>query len=104
LVGTNSTNREGAKYITELYKHLLSNDVFQKPDHLQNQVIEDEMELGEAIQQLNKMDAMLTSALIQIAKQTCQKKDAVLWTPEIRQTNLRVQYLNIMTNTQTKEV
>jgi hypothetical protein len=41
------------------------------------------------------MDELITKAMIRSEKETCKKKDAVLWTPDIQQSNLIVQYWNI---------
>jgi bifunctional N-acetylglucosamine-1-phosphate-uridyltransferase/glucosamine-1-phosphate-acetyltransferase GlmU-like protein len=38
---------------------------------------------------------MLTKAMIRIERLTCKKMDLVLWTPELKQSNLIIQFFNI---------
>jgi hypothetical protein len=95
MVGSNSTNAEGTKYINKLYTHLLSNNIISNASNLLESIINKTHNQEAAIKQLNMLDRSVTNAMLKIEKQTCKKKEPVLWTPEIRQSNLRLKYWNI---------
>jgi hypothetical protein len=95
MVGSNSTNYEGKQYVTKLYQHLKNNNAFNKAKYLLDMAKRGVLDLNEAIKDVNKLDELLTLAMVRIERQTCKKKDPVLWTPAIKQTNLIIQYWNI---------
>jgi hypothetical protein len=95
VVGSNSTNAEGERYIRQLHNHLQSNNIFQKSESLLEQSRVDTIDINIAINQLNKIDKIITDGMLHAENKQCKKKDPVMWTPAIQQSNLRVQYWNI---------
>jgi hypothetical protein len=95
MVGTNSTNREGSKYITGIYSHLKNNNIFGRVELLMQQVKQSAITEETATAELNKLDETITKAMIRSEKLNCKKKGKELWTPEIQQSNLRIQYYHI---------
>jgi hypothetical protein len=45
--------------------------------------------------EINKLDDIITSALLQMEKLHCARKAAALWTPILRQSSLSIQYWNV---------
>jgi hypothetical protein len=95
MVGTNSTNREGIKYITSIYEHLISNNIVRKVENLLQKVQQKTITDDTATIALNELDEMITNVMLRSEKMHCKKKGKELWTPEIRQSNLRIQYYHI---------
>jgi hypothetical protein len=96
LVGTNSTNKEGARYIRKLYRHLLENNVFYKVEKLYNKSKEQNADTEMIMTEINKLDEMITASMIRIEQKTCAKKDPAIWSPSLRQSNLTIQYWNVL--------
>jgi hypothetical protein len=95
IVGSNSTNR-GEEYIMYIHKYLKYHNIYDKPDELINE--RDTTSSGSAsiLSRVDIIDKLVTEIMCKSEKTNCKKKDNnALWTPEIGQSNLRVQYWNI---------
>jgi hypothetical protein len=92
MVGLNSTNTEGENYVKKLYAHLQSNNVISKTSVLLESINKNTHNHEAAIKQLDGIDESVTNAMIKIERKSCKKKEPVLWTPKVRQLNLRLQY------------
>jgi hypothetical protein len=49
----------------------------------------------EAVEKLNAYDNTVTLIMLRSEQKNCKKKGKELWTPEIQQSNLRIQYYHI---------
>lgn len=95
MVGSNSTNREGENYIKYINNQFIQHNIYDKEKVLG---IRSKFEnTGDSVMtDLNKLDKLITSIMIRSEKLNCKKKDNnTLWTPQIIQSNLRIQYWNI---------
>jgi hypothetical protein len=95
-VGTNSTNKEGTKYVRYLTKKLKENNVFEEVNNLLQQCdskegINEEIE-KQIEQKTNEMDDIITKLMLQAEEKTCKKKYIALWTPTLEQSHLIIQY------------
>jgi hypothetical protein len=95
LIGTNSTNKEGAEYIKYLYKHLKQHNIFNRIQTLLDETYDEHNEPERIMMELNKIDKEITTTMLRAEKKCCSKKDKALWTPELRQSNLLIQFWNI---------
>jgi hypothetical protein len=95
MVGSNSTNKEGIKYARQIYKHLINNNIYNKAKNLYTDVTNNTINERTAFDQLNKMDKKITQIMLTSEIDNCSKKDQTMWTPAIKQSNLRIQYWNI---------
>jgi hypothetical protein len=95
-VGSNSTNEESERYIRHLYKFLNKIKIFDKAKDLYNKANDATACKQDMMRQLNEIDASITQAMIKYEKSTCSLKDRVLWSPEIEQSNLMVQFWNVL--------
>jgi Reverse transcriptase (RNA-dependent DNA polymerase) len=95
LVGTNSTNMEGERYIRHLHKTLICHNIFQRLQTIADTDISKltEEDKDELMNRINVIDKTVTEQMLSAEKQTCSKKDAALWSPDLYQSNLRIQYL-----------
>jgi hypothetical protein len=97
LIGTNSTNREGVKYINELNNYLEYHKIFQKIDCIYNEVHGDtvinKQEIGEAV---NKLDMMITNGMLSSEKHNCKKKTKAMWSPKLNESHYTVEFWNIV--------
>jgi hypothetical protein len=96
LVGTNSTNEEGERYMCHLYKYLVSEDIFNKVETLYKAACERTMSADDTMTQLNKYDDIITTAMLKYEKCTCSMKDKAYWSPELEQSNLLIQFWNVL--------
>jgi hypothetical protein len=78
LIGTNSTNEEGKRYIKHLYQHLLNNNLFNKSEELLKRAKDGVHNRTQEIPILEKMDDLITKAMLKAEHDTCKKKDLVL--------------------------
>jgi hypothetical protein len=96
LVGTNSTNVEGERYIRHLHNYLNKYDMFNKVARLEQHAKDNSKPNVEIMEKLNKYDTIITDAMIKYEKSTCSEKDRAYWSPELEQSNLFVQFWNIL--------
>jgi hypothetical protein len=66
MVGSNSTNAEGEKYVRKLYAHLKPNNIIAKASKLLESTIENTNNQVTAIKQLDKIDASVANAMLKI--------------------------------------
>jgi hypothetical protein len=69
--------------------------MFSKAKQLYTDVTNKTTNETSALDQLDKIDNKITQILLTAEKDNCSKKDQTIWTPEIKQSNLRLQYWNI---------
>jgi hypothetical protein len=96
LVGTNSTNEEGERYVWHLHTYLTKIDIFNKVSNLYQSSIDNSITKDEIMRQLNNYDNLLTIAMLKYEKATCSMKDTAYWSPELEQSNLLIQFWNIL--------
>jgi hypothetical protein len=95
LIGTNSTNAEGEKYVKHLDYLFKMHRIYDKINQLHIQ--SKDPENLEAVElQLNKLDTIITESMLLAEKKNCKKKQKALWSPELQQSNLTIQYWNIL--------
>jgi hypothetical protein len=95
LVESNSTNQEGINYAHDINKQLLHHNIYEQSDTMLQQAKSGCLDKNQLLYQLSEMDLFVTATMLNAEKKHCKKKDPVLWTPDIYQSNLRVQYYNI---------
>jgi hypothetical protein len=54
--------------------------------------------------ELNNLDDLITVAMLSAEKRTCAKKDVALWLPTLEQSNLAIQYWNIVLKSTQQQV
>jgi hypothetical protein len=95
FVGSNSTNNEGINFAHNINEQLLHHDIYKKREELLLLAKEGKSNKELLLYQLNHMDKFITTTMLNSEIKCCKKKDPVLWTPAVYQSNLRVQYYNI---------
>jgi hypothetical protein len=97
LIGTNSTNEEGERYIRYLYKLLNNHNVFKRAQQILEQSITctSENEITEIKNKLNNIDKIITESMLLAEKKKCSKKYNAPYSPELHQTHLEVSYWNV---------
>lgn len=104
LVGSNTSNKEGEAYIRYVYKYLLYHNIFQKTEVLKESVKYKTESSDSLIKKINTIDILITEVRLKSEKVNCRLKDNnTLWTPELLQSNLRIQYWNISLKSKNKE-
>jgi hypothetical protein len=58
----------------------------------------------EAITKLNNMDEKLTKTMLISETESCKRKDPVLWTPESKKSNPRIQYWNLFLKSERQRI
>jgi hypothetical protein len=98
IIGSNSTNREGERYIKHLYRNLQRHNIFEEVQRIENSIkTQNTEEDKEAIQYLsNLLDEHITKLMISAEDNTVSVKDLALWSPILAQSNLVIQYWNIV--------
>jgi hypothetical protein len=110
-IGTNSTNQEAEKYIRKLDNQLVYHRVYEKMTNISREA----SEIGEGRNNLEKnrlseiyeakmLDQVITKAMLQAEKECCNPKETALWTPELYQSNLTIQYFNILNKSSNKHI
>jgi hypothetical protein len=94
LVGTNSTNKEGTKYVRCLYNRLQEHKIFDQIEELLAKVSTTTTDSDKVsiVRQLNQIDDEITRLMLLAEEKTCKKKYAALWTPTLEQSHLVIQY------------
>jgi hypothetical protein len=92
--GSNSTNKEGSSYAHDINEQFMKHNIYERSEKILNDIKTGQYDSENMSYQINVMDEFITSAMINAEKKCCKKKDPVLWTPEVYQSNLRVQYYN----------
>jgi hypothetical protein len=49
------------------------------------------------LQQINDLDNLITRLMLYSEKKCCKKKERALWSPTLQQSNLTIQYWNVLT-------
>jgi hypothetical protein len=62
---------------------------------LYNRTSDKDCDVESIMKELNILDKEITQSMIRYEKQCCAKKDLAIWTPELRQSNLLIQYWNV---------
>jgi hypothetical protein len=96
LVGSNCTNEEGERYIRHLYRFLLKKNIFNKVADLHKAACENTMSKDSIMIKLNTYDNIITNAMLKYDLSTCSMKDHAYWSPELEQSNLLIQFWNIL--------
>jgi hypothetical protein len=96
LVGSNSTNEESERYIRHLYNFLQKKDIFNRVADLYKAACDNTMSKSTIMQELNICDDIITTAMLKYEKSTCSMKDRAYWSPELEQSNLLIQFWNIL--------
>jgi hypothetical protein len=104
MVGSNSTNDEGKRYVEHIYQDLQENKIFNKSKKLLQETKNPNWNIEQSVQQLEAMDQLITHAIIRAELKTCKLKEPILWTPAIEQSNLLIQYWNIQVKTRRKGI
>jgi ribonuclease HI len=96
-IGTNSTNKEGEKYIEFLDNKFNEHNIYKKMKNLSQQVdITETIDNPSLLQiEAEKLDKLITEFMLLAEKRCCKRKDVALWTPELHQSNLVIQYINL---------
>jgi hypothetical protein len=94
LVGSNSTNKEGINHAHNLNEQFLCHNKYERSEKLLLLAKSNSSGDNHLIQQLNEMDKFVTTSMINSDVKCCKKKDPVLWTPAVYQSNLQIQYYN----------
>jgi hypothetical protein len=104
LVGTNSTNIEGDRYVRHLYNSLIKDNVFERVRILFEQSIQENPDIDLIMGELNELDELITIIMLKSEASTCSLKDRVYWSPEIHRSNLIVQYWNIFNKSMRQKI
>jgi hypothetical protein len=98
LVGSNSTVKESENYITYLYDQFIHHRIFDKIHNLYNETLveKNDDEKADIMKKLNTLDKIITDAMLRSEIKHCSKKDPTMYSPILKQSNLEVQYWNIM--------
>jgi hypothetical protein len=92
IIGSNSTNKEGERFIRHLYRTLTKHDIFTSVDSIQQQINENNYDLDTIMIQINALDTIITNLMLQAEDNTVCVKDMTLWSPALAQSNLIIQY------------
>jgi hypothetical protein len=95
MVGLDSTKYKGEQYITQLYNQLLSHNIFQESESLLLNIIKKTTPTEQSVDKMQKMDSIITIAMLKAEQDSCKKKDAVLWSPKIIQSHVQLCYWNL---------
>jgi hypothetical protein len=96
IIGTNSTNREGERYIKHLYRNLSKQNIFDEVEQLKinsDYIKEDDKDA--IMYLLNMIDEHITKLMLSAEENSVCVKDLALWSPILAQSNLAIQYWNI---------
>jgi hypothetical protein len=74
IVGSNSTNAEGGRYIKHLHAHLLSNNIFIKSKQLLDNSLNSTGDINLSIQQLSCIDKIITDGMLNAERTQCKKR------------------------------
>jgi hypothetical protein len=92
MVGTTTTNQEGIHYVTYLYDHLQQSNVFYDCHSLLLSSSQPGADITLLAARLNDIDDTITKLMLQAEKKTCKKRHMALWTPQLEQSHLIIQY------------
>jgi hypothetical protein len=94
-VGSNSTNKEGYNYAHDINEQFMKHNIYDRSERILSEIRSGEYNNEKPCYQINViMDEFITTTMLNAEKRCCKKKNPVLWTPEVFQSNLRVQYYN----------
>jgi hypothetical protein len=92
LIGTNSTNHEGEKYIREVDNFCKYHRIYEKVDRMYNQVEEGSiLDNDHIMEELDKIDELLTRGMLASEKHNCKRKPRTMWSPKLSESHLTVQ-------------
>jgi Reverse transcriptase (RNA-dependent DNA polymerase) len=96
MIGGNSTNLEGEKYIKWLDNHFKYHRIYEKVENVFNSAMTKSYDEKEHVmEEINKIDKIITEAMLCAEKRNCKKKLHALWSPKLYQSQLLVQFWNI---------
>jgi hypothetical protein len=90
FVGSNSTNKEGINYAHHLNEQFLHHNIYERSEKLLLLAKSSAPDEKFIFQQLNEMDKFVTNSMVNSERKCCKKKDPVLWTPTVYQSNLHI--------------
>jgi hypothetical protein len=102
LIGTNSTNNEGERYIRELNEFCEYHRINEKVDRLyqatilglQHRTLDDKEII---ITALNKLDTLITQGMLASEKHNCKLKPKTLvWSPTLSNSHFVIEFWNIV--------
>jgi hypothetical protein len=96
LIGTNSTNHEGEKYIRELDLFCNYHRIYEKIEKIYHD-IENKLFVDKAaiMIELDKIDNLLTRGMLASEKHNCKKKPRTMWSPKLAESHLTIQLWNV---------
>jgi hypothetical protein len=76
-IGTNSTNREGIKYIRTLDQQLKNHRIYEKIENIYNEVFKKDNQLDESkiMEEINKLDKIITKSMLYAEKNVVKRKN-----------------------------
>jgi hypothetical protein len=96
-IGTNSTNKEGYKYIKHVNDQFNNHRIHEKVQKLYKEVMSGSFPDDKTgMIDLNKLDKTITNIMLSAEKKCCKKKEQALWTPQLHQSNLVIQHWNLV--------
>jgi hypothetical protein len=104
-IGTNSTNKEGDRYIWLLDFQFVQHRVYDKILKLCEDINnEDENKKLDMVEKIIKLDKIITDLMLMTDRRCCKPKEISLWTPELYQSNLLIQYFNISSKSEKQQI
>jgi hypothetical protein len=105
LIGTNSTNNEGEKYIRELDGFCIYHKLYGKVDLLLDVITTtDHYCKNDIIAELNKLDELLTRGMLASEKHNCKRKTKKLWSPKLNESHMQVQFWNVVSKSFNQQI
>jgi hypothetical protein len=105
LIGTNSTNNEGEKYIRYLNEYCEYHNIYSKIQSLydlaHNTTTYDK---ENTLTLLNKIDTMITTAMLTSERKNCKKKQRTMWSPPLSESHLCVEFWNIVNKSYNQQI
>ena len=98
MVGTNSTVPESTNYIKSLHDQFVHHRIYEKIQQISlksKQQLDEEMTTT-LMQEINKLDENIAEAMLRAETRNCSKKDPTMYSPILKQSNLEIQYWNIL--------
>jgi hypothetical protein len=94
IIGSNSTNREGHRYIKHLHRNLVKNQIFEEVLKLEAAAasITNDTDKETLTGILNNIDETITKLMLSAEDNSVSIKDLALWSPILAQSNLIIQF------------
>jgi hypothetical protein len=95
LIGTNSTNHEGGKYIRELDSFCNYHKIYLKVNNIYNNLSKYDINNENIMTELDKLEELLTRGMLASERHNCKKKPKTMWSPKLSESHLTVQLWNV---------